>query len=405
MNSQAAQNSPHLYYFNALFDLCLGGYNTEKFTCAAAEMSCLFIPLGSSHDKIILDISVSDDYFKYLTLYGIGCPHVLSENEQCKGTIGDPWGWDEGAVERFTKVGAECVSPDLTVVKSINSHYFSYQFNKKTGTGIPGAQCCSSKDELIQALKSWKRFPLVIKPEFGNVGYGFIHKEDPVLSYRELKKADILFRAGKHVIVEPWLNRLTDISSRCCIDRDGTITDIRHHQGLTNKVGKFYAVLIDPGNEVIGKWREALDRAAMACAQELYEAGYFGPVGFDSMTWSDESGKENLAAILEINARHPMSSVAYTLHDRLAPNRVTMLMFTGNKKLILPDNYKSFQKLLGDKSFDTGTRKGAILLTPLRAHHKDDTWTQPERSVFFLAEETVEKARELDKNINRILSE
>lgn len=405
MNSSVALKQPRLYYLNALFDLSLGGYDTKKLANTAAEMSCLFIPLGTSQDKIILDVTVPDEYFKYLASFGIDSPQVLSDNEQCSGIIGDPWGWNEKIVERFTKAGASCSNPDIEIVKRVNSHYFSYLFNQKTGTGVPGMQCCSSKEELIQALKSWKQFPLVIKPEFGNVGYGFIHKKIPVLSKRELNKVDKLFKAGKHVIIEPWLNRLTDISSRCLISSDGIVTDIRHHQGLTNKVGKFYADLIDPEDEMVERWREILDKVVLACAKELFGAGYFGPAGFDSFIWYDEPKKEKLATIIEINARHPVSSMAYALHDKLAPDRVSMLVFVGNKKLALPDNYKALQKMFGENSFRNTKKRGAILITPLRVCYKDSIWVQPERSVFFLAEETLKKVQELEADIKRILTE
>lgn len=404
MNSSVASKQPRLYYLNALFDLSLGGYDTKKLERTAAEMSCLFIPLGTSRDKIILDVTVPDEYCKYLTSFGIDCPQVLYDNEQCNGIIAEPWGWNEEVVKKLTKVGATCINPDIATVKKVNSHYFSYVYNKKTGTGVPGAESYSSKDGLIQAMKSWKQFPLVIKPEFGNVGYGFIHKKNTVLNKKELNKVDRLFKAGKHVIVETWLSRLTDISSRCCISQEGTITELRHHQCLANSMGKFYADLIDSNDEVIGKWRGALDKMALTCAKELFKAGYFGPTGFDSFIWYDESKKEKLSTIIEINARHPVSSVAYALHNTLTPGRVSMFVFVSNKKLVLPEDYKALQKKMGNATFSSSKKRGVILITPLRACYKDLCWIQPERSVFFLAEETVEKVQELKNNLYKILS-
>ena len=405
MITSVKQKQPKLYYLNTLFDLSLGGYDTRKLAKTAAEMSCLFIPLGTSQDKIILDVKVPDEYIQYLASFGIGCPQVLSDNEQCNGFIADPWGWDGQVVERFTRIGAKCINPDIEIVKKVNSHYFSHLFNKKTGTGVPGAASCSSKEELIRALNSWKQFPLVIKPEFGNVGYGFIHKKNPELSKRELNKVDKLFRAGKHVIVEPWLNRLTDVSSRCQISRDGTVTGIRHHQGLSNAVGKFYADLIDPKDEVVGRWRETLEKAILTCAKDLFDAGYFGTTGFDSITWCDESGKENLAPIIEINARHPVSSMAYAVHDKLAPGRVSLFVFVSNKKRTLPDNYDALQKMFGKHSYSSTKKSGVILITPLKVCHENGLWLQPERSVFFLAEETPKKVQELEVDIKKKLTE
>jgi len=172
---------------------------------------------------------------------------------------------------------------------------------------------------------------------------------------------------------------------------------------LSNSRGKFYADLIDPGDKLIAKWRKTLDDAVLTCAKELYKAGYFGITGFDSITWRDESGREKLATIIEINARHPVSSMAYAVHDRLAPDRVTMFIFVSNKKLALPDNYRVLQQKLGEHSFSRTGKKGVILLTPLRVWYKELSRVQPERSVFFLAEETAEKVQELEKSIPEIL--
>lgn len=404
MNLPEQKRPPRLYYLNTLFDLSLGGYDTKKLAKTAAEMSCLFLTLGTSRDKIILDVTVSRPYLNYLESFGINCPQPLADNEQCDGYIAEPWGWNKQVIKRFTDIGAVCSGPDIAVVKKVNSHYFSHRFNKITKTGVVGAQCCSSKEELIRMLRSWRRFPLVIKPEYGNVGYGFIHKKDAILNKSELKKVDRLFKAGKYVLVEPWLNRLTDISSRCVISREGAISGIRHHQGLSNSKGKFYADLIDPHDRLIGKWRKTLDDTVLTCAKELYKAGFFGTAGFDSITWQDDSGKENLSAIIEINARHPVSSIAYAVHDKLASDRVTMFVFIGNKKLLLPDNYRVLQQKLGDYYFSRGEKRGVILLTPLRVCYKGLRWVQPERSVFFLAEETVEKVRKLENSLYKIVS-
>jgi len=402
---QLSNNSanPVLLYCNPLFDLSLGNYDTAERIPAAAEMGTLFIPRARAGDRILLSISVPDEYWEYLTYHGLDCPEPVSIGQQCPGMHGVPWGWNRDARDTFLQAETHCTHPDLSIVREVNSRKFSMQCNRMTGCGVPGACYCATKDALMTTLDSWQQFPLVIKPDYGNAGYGFIRKESRHLFESELKQLDTFFVNGCGVVIEPWYTRTADISSRCTITPQGSVSDIRHHRTLSNRAGTFFADVIDPHDEVIARWREKLDIAVYGSAMELYAAGYFGPAGFDSFGWIDKKGEKRLAPVIEINARHPMSTVAYALHDKLAPGKVSMFRFIGKKRHRLPDNNASLKKALGDDAYNPETKRGVLLVTPLRVSHRPQSWIQPARSAFFLAEESSEKLLALDEKLRKVL--
>lgn len=403
MNSNAQNPPASLYYLNPLFDLSFGNYTLSGLQHSAEEMSTLFIPVAGPSDKVLLDVTVPDDYWEYLSSCGLDCPQPLRPGELCNDMNGTAWGWNKESVTRLTNAGAQCNFPNFAIVKEANSRKFSYILNQKTETGVPGAKLIESMEQLHLSLESRRQFPLVIKPLFGSAGYGFIRKESAKLTDSEQKQAARFLGSDGCVIIEPWYTRLYDISTKCAINSLGNITDIMHHRTLSNRAGTFFANWIDPADTVINRWRDALDCAAESTLAQLHKLGYFGPVGFDSFVWEDTKGKHRLAAIIEINARHPMSSIAYALYDKLAPGTVSTFRFISKKRHRLPDNYTSLINTFGRDAFNKKTKAGIMLVTPMRLCH-DTQWVQPARSAFFICAKTVQELFIVDERLRRILS-
>jgi hypothetical protein len=403
MNSITNISPSNLYFLNSLFDLSLGNCPVTGLQQSTDEMTVLFIPLAGPSDRVLLDAAVPDDYREYLSSCGLDCPQTLNQVEFCNDMNGISWGWNTESVKKLERAGAQCKHPDLAVVKEVNSRKFSYMLNRETDTGVPGAKLVESIKQLHLSLGSWQQFPLVIKPLFGNAGYGFIRKDNTVLTESELKQVEFFIGNDGGVIIEPWYARLSDISSRCFIDSEGTIIDIRHHRTLSNRAGAFFADWLDPADATIINWYNDLERAVNDCALRLYTSGYWGPVGFDSFIWKDNNGNRKLAAVIEINARHPMSSIAYALYDKLTPGKVSTFRFVSKKRHTLPDNYKSFLATFGKSAFNRKTKEGIILVTPLRLCH-DTQWIQPARSAFFIAANTSEELLAIDEWLRSVLS-
>ena len=393
----------NIYYLNSLFDLELGGFATDNLARAAAEMTALFVPVGTTGDRVLIDTRVPEEYFNYLSSLGLECPRAIQADEQCQGCDPVVWGHNEQSVARLGKLGVESHHPDLEVIRKVNSRLFGHKLCTELGLGVPDSLALATFDSVETALASWNRFPLVIKPAFGNAGYGFMTKESAELSDHEHARLVETLNTCGGVTLEPWLERVTDISTRFELLPDGVVEGLSHHQCHANAAGTFFADLLDPADETVTKWREQLDNAAGGVAQALHNEGYFGPVGLDSFVWRDSDGTERLAPVIEINARHAVSTIAYALRKRLAPERVCYFRFVGRRRHELPETYRELKKLLGTNTFRRSTKRGIALATPLRVSHNSH-WQQPSRSAFFIAAPSAEEVLKIDSRLRESFS-
>jgi hypothetical protein len=388
---------PELFYLNALFDLELGGHSVERVRAGALEMGTLFAFCGTKDDRILLDVKVPGDYWKYLDSCALPYAPMLGDNDNPTHFSGVAWGWNRQIVERLSALGVRRRHPDLQVVKKINNRSFCAAFNNSTQTGVPGTRFCSTLDEVHKAVHDLNnRFPLVAKPAFGGSGSGFITMSGPGDNADGLEK--LVKRHG--CIIEPWCDRVVDVSSSCVISESGTIADLRRYRCFTSNRGAFIGVTfpgeIDP---VIEKYRFELDCAVNMAIDALVKAGYFGPVSFDSFVYRDpSSGEERLAAIIEINGRHGMSSIAHALYASIGDERTCYFRFLGRKMCALPATYDECRQRIGEHWYDPVKRKGVVLLTPLRVAH-GKLWVQPVRSAFFIVGSDMDEVRAMDDGL------
>lgn len=381
-----------LFYFNSLFDLELGGYSTLSLQRAAAEMSVLFAPAGTSSDKIILETGIDTSYWEYLHRHGIetATPFSVSDVAEYEGIA---WGWNDLSRTRLDQQGAICEAPSSDCVKLVNSRKYCYHIGSNYGTGIPQSTYCSCREEVVEAFKKLQdRFPLVIKPDHGNSGFGFFHCS----TAEDLNSIDFdLIFKNNGVIVEPWCDKVYDFSSVCTINPDQSISPFRHLRAFTNNRGTFHGIYLAPHDPVIDHWRDQLEEKVQAVAAEVAKTGYFGTLGFDSIVYRSTNDMQ-LAAVIEINARHVMSDLAVAIRDRCAPDQHCLFRTLSKKRLRLPETYEQLEQNCNWSTFKDN--KGCILISPLRVCHGSQ-WVQPYRNTFFLAADSEEELFALDQSL------
>jgi hypothetical protein len=147
----------------------------------------------------------------------------------------------------------------------------------------------------------------------------------------------------------------------------------------------FYGVTLGGGADpVIEKYRDDLESAANSACKALVGAGYSGPVSFDSFVYREAaSGNERLAAIIEINGRYIMSTIAHALYSAIGNDRSCWFRFLGRSSCAIPATYDECRNLAGRDWYDPAARKGVVFLSPLRVSHGGN-WVQPVRSAFFM---------------------
>jgi hypothetical protein len=391
-----------IYYFNALFDLELGGYPMERDRAGALEMSSLFSFCGTGRDRFLLDIAIRDEHWTYLKKNCI--PHALPfyTTDTPTDFNGIAWGWNKKSAERFQALGVHCKHPELSVIRTVNGREFCAKFNAETATGVPGSRFCKSAEDIRFAVHALKNnFPFVIKPTFGDPGFGFIIINSPdEMDGEPGRKIDRLI-AQNGCVVEPWCERVYDVSSSCVLKSDGSIDSLRHYRCYTGKRGTFYGVVFGGTNPIIEQHREKLEQAVRHACRALTREGYFGPVSFDSLVFKDnKSGHLMLAPVIEINARYTMSFIAHALYSSIGCDRCCFFRFINRRLLSLPETYSAWEEYCGADCYSPEKRKGIITLSPLRVSHSAQ-WIQPSRSAFLIVASSEDEMVAMDARLRR----
>jgi len=383
-----------LFYFNALFDLSMGGSVRAAIKRAADEMTALIIPMGFAEDFCIVKSKFPEDYPLFLEDNGLIVPHLVDINERFNGEVtAHPWGWDEEAQTTFKIMGADTVHPDFHIVKQINSREFCHQISLTEKSGVPASALLSSASGAASFFAGNPTFPIVIKPAYGSSGFGFIRVDSPP-DKTVIDKILQLMTDGI-VIAEPWLNRVMDISSSVDISADGTFSAIRHYRCFVDSRGTFFGVYLPADNSQLDRWIPFLENHVKVCAKQIYRSGYFGSAGFDSFVYLQKDGSEALAPVIEINARHVMSDIARSLKSKLAlDDKYVFYRLLSNKRAKLPEKYSELKSILQNKIFSVNTKTGILPLTPLR--NTTDITRQPYRNAFFISADSPEELFELD---------
>lgn len=393
------KSDQHLYYLNALFDLNLGGYTTGKNSRSASEMSLLFGYMGDENDRVLLDVDMPEDFLYYLQSVNVKPLDLAAKG----GTLYPvPWGWDSHAFDKFKNIGLKCDNPDLSIVKEVNSRRFHNTISGKYGLGVTGSSYCESAEDYLKILKKFDSGEMVVKPSFGGSGFGFrfIKEREQGKDFREI---ETLMQHGG-VVIEPWCKRVYDFSSSIIIHNDGSLSSIRHQRSFSNSYGAFIGIYLAPDDPVIEKYKSVQESAVRNTAQALFARGYFGPAGFDSFIYTDHDGKENIAPVVEINARHSMSDVAHAIRNRYAPQKWCFFRLMSKRRCRLPGDYKLWKDLINGDHFDPDTQEGVILLTPLRLK-LGNSLIQPLRNGFFISAGSERELFERDRRLRRVLED
>ncbi|KMQ51521.1 hypothetical protein CHISP_1529 [Chitinispirillum alkaliphilum] len=385
-----------LLYFNALFDLVPGSFKSAAIRSAADEMTALFLPLGTEEDFILLKTQLPDEHFCYLQTAGLNLPVPFSDKTNESNLRLLPWGWDEETAELSRRLGDISPHPSIPSVRYVNSREFLSTISNSIPYGDTDSYFVQTRADLKHALSVLENsFPLVIKPNFGSSGFGFIHlksKKDVDIN----QKSIFGYLENSAAVIEPWRNRLTDTSSSINIEPDGSYSDLRHIRCIVNRYGTFNGALLPPVETSFSDSHlSTISDCIKALVPGILKAGYFGPVGIDSYTYLDNNGQIQLSPVVEINARHVVSDIARSLQDKLCPEKYCFLRFASRKMMPLPDSYETFSSKLGEFNFSLESKEGILLVTPLRVYNHSSV--QPYRNCFFISADSPEKIFRLDE--------
>jgi hypothetical protein len=245
--------------------------------------------------------------------------------------------------------------------------------------------------------------PAVIKPAFGGAGFGFRVVSSSDMWQAQQRIAGEYLRHGG-CVVEPWCDRVADLSTSVHVHRNGAIGPVVFQRQRINSYGAFYGMYSADDDRVITPWRAALEKTTRLLAEAAADRGYFGPIGVDSFVYRDRSGAEVLASGIEVNGRFTMGMLAHEFRSRIATGQHTLLRFIGKKRCRLPASIGEWLTVCGaDIAYNRTSRSGIIAITPMRIGYRG-TWSQPQRSAFFIVGDTLDQLETFDRELRMRIS-
>lgn len=160
----------------------------------------------------------------------------------------------------------------------------------------------------LAAWPAWLGGRFTLKPRLGSSGRGRVSQRDAVAG------ALPRLRARGGAILEPWLERTQDLSVQLYLAPDGSLLLVGTTELLVSSTGVYRGQRgrVDSRGRVESDSPHdaALREAAVAVANAAAREGYHGPCGLDAFAFRGEDGREELRAVVELNARFTSGHVA-----------------------------------------------------------------------------------------------
>jgi len=272
------------------------------------------------------------------TEFGLTDPTFLGEE---KGFL-YPWGWSPAAHKLLSPLKSGCCSEFLNspvadwrnVHRELYSRSRSLKMLRKileneisnnllSINDLP--EICTNHEQIIALQQKWGK--VVVKSPLSSSGRGLqILRPN---EYNQTNKQVItgFFRQQGYVVVEPWHNKVLDLSLQFFSSGNGTI----EHRGMTSfstdHAGRYAGNFIqelppDLTPELKGFLQQNFPQIKKILHNSLiesnYSTDYYGWLGIDAIIFCGEDGKLKFHPGLEINCRFTMGAIALNLRNQLA---------------------------------------------------------------------------------------
>ena len=226
-------------------------------------------------------------------------------------------------------------------------------------TSVAGAPCATMEavNEAAAAAFGHGAEEVVVKGAFGSAGRDQVHFQKGSPGGGSAEKEDgkkvawiaRLFNDYGCVVVEPWLNRVVDLSAQYEIDPSGDIRLLGTTRFLTDNRGQYRGSFV---HQKVAGLDEATRRFLYGDGRDghrlhrLYERfgqfmvsetemgrDYVGPVGVDGLVYRDGDGELRLKPVVEVNPKFTMGRIALNLAREVNAARTAMWLVIATSEL------------------------------------------------------------------------
>ncbi|RAL21415.1 hypothetical protein [Thermoflavimicrobium daqui] len=203
--------------------------------------------------------------------------------------------------------------PDYERVRKVNSKVYSHQLRRRLSFKHDGTIIRSVR-ELEMVGERFSRDSFLIKDPYGVSGKGNLLIQSNRMLQRVIAYIQKQEQAGKKVtfLLEPYHNKVRDFSCHMVIEEQGDIR-LLGIQEIINQQFNYMGSRSMSDLEIEALAQQGYIEQMFMVAKALYEDGYFGYLGIDSM----ELTNGEIIPIVEINARQSMGLLNHALDQKL----------------------------------------------------------------------------------------
>lgn len=405
---------PDIYFFNPTCEPAIANgspYYTAPARLRKFEEDLCYLPiwLAEENDYILIQGSLVPEYHKKLKDLGFEVPSIIKIEEALldEAWLNEPkgrlkaWGYSP-AVHQLFKPILPSFSDEFRN-SAISTWQFRHKnlFSRLTGieilknmiaelpvpwlvdlTNVP--DICSTLEEIY--LKVALHSKAVVKTPWSSSGRGLLLFPNPDLKKKNDEVLSGMLKQQGFVTVEPWLNKLTDISFQFLI-LNGQPKYMGRTFFETDPKGRYLRNYLTDGTELSVETADFLaethsqviEMLLLNLAKSDYGRYYEGWVGVDALIFKSDDGQLKLHPVVEVNGRFTMGAIALKLRDYLAPNSKGYLSIYYSKST-------NFQMFSGKREKDNPLvmKDGKIIsgfmpLTPPLTEHAFGAFLEVER--------------------------
>ena len=356
--SQSRGRCPAVYWFNANCEdqVALGrpGFTPSRRVAELeADFQALPMLLCARDDVVLLREKPSAAFLRRIQELGLAIPEFVECSADSLAALAErkvnalrPWGWSPDSAQLLAPLvaglprGGEspCWSKAIRQLYAkswsaarLGEFLAVEQADYLCGTDVVGTACATVEQALAQMgrLAEVGFDAVVVKAIYGSSGRGQIHCRGGQVRAEQRGRLENILRQQGQVVVEPWLDKVVDLSLHFDVGVEGEATVVGWTRFLTDGRGQYrgsFVGSITAGLDeqvkrfLYGDGRDARRLARLGeqlaewLAEPLRAAGYRGPVGVDAMVYRDGDCLR-LKPIVEINPRTTMGRVALKLQQ------------------------------------------------------------------------------------------
>lgn len=393
--------APVVHLFDPTCELDLAhdsDYTPDRGLRRRIEDLELLPALYARHDDVVLvRRQPRDGYLATLRRAGLVLPELVTADLDAPriDALGDlpiarvqPWGWTPRLARRLAALRGRSLHDPVPAAGWPPEVFSKVRAVEISGSLLGAPETCgvvvrsgSELEGAVDELAGDGHATIAVKAPLGTAGRGTIRLHGGTIEPGQRGWIDRVLRRQGALIVEPWLDRVCDLSFRLWVEAPGEARIDHVGRFLTDARGQYLGAVLGRATSGLPadvarflhtgphRLEHVAERVRDAVARSLAPTGYVGPVGVDAFVHRTDAGLR-LRPVVELNPRIHMGHVAWHLQRLVAPGRAAQwrLVRAADVRRAGHPTLADWASLLGERhpvrtAGDTGRLGSGVLFT------------------------------------------